>query len=90
MTFLLDGVEQIVQSGGFVFVPHGVPHTFWNAGNAPATNLTIFTPSGIEHYFDAVTGALATGSTDEEIHALFAAHEMMVVGDGRPAYGALD
>ena len=77
-------------AGGFVFVPHDIPHTFWNASDAPATNLTVFAPSGIEHYFDAVTGALDAGASDAEIHALFAAHEMTVIGDGRPAYGALD
>ena len=90
MTFLLDVHERQVTVGGFVFVPHGVPHTFWNEGDAPATNLTIFAPSGIEQYFDAVTGALAAGVANEEIHGLFAQHEMTVVDDGRAAYGALN
>src|SRR5215218_4822664 len=81
MTFLLDGSEREVRSGGFVFVPHGLPHTFWNASDAPATNLTIFAPAGIEHYFDAVTGAFAAGAGDDEVHALFAQHEMTVIGD---------
>jgi len=89
MTFLLQGRERVVGAGGFVFVPHGEPHTFWNAGDIPATNLTIFSPAGIERYFDAVTGALAAGASDGEVHALFAQHEMTVVDDGRPAYGLL-
>lgn len=90
MTFLIDGSERTVSAGGFVFVPHGEPHTFWNASDASATNLTIFTPSGIERYFDAVTGALASSATNEEIHDLFAQHEMTVIGDGRTAYGSLE
>jgi uncharacterized RmlC-like cupin family protein len=56
---LIDGVEHSAPVGAFVFVPRGVPHTFWNAGDAPARQLTVFAPSGIEDYFDKVSQVLA-------------------------------
>ncbi len=37
--------------GSYIFKPRGVPHTFWNAGPAPARLIEIITPAGLEHYF---------------------------------------
>lgn len=91
MTFLIDGRTSAAPAGSFVFIPRGVLHTFWNAGSAPARQLTIFSPSGIEDYFDAVTRVLA--APDETTRAAAVAemerHDMVVPGDSRPAYGAL-
>src|SRR5690606_6395286 len=39
-------------AGTFVFVPRGVPHAFQNAGATPARILVVFTPSGMERFFD--------------------------------------
>ncbi len=44
-------------AGAFVLVPPGTPHTFANAGAAPARMLTIFSPPGFEQFF-ARTAAL--------------------------------
>jgi quercetin dioxygenase-like cupin family protein len=92
MTFLIDGRTHVCPAGSFVFVPRGVPHTFWNAGEALARQLTVFTPAGIECYFDAVAGVLAAGTPEAlgEAEAVMAAHDMVVVPDNGPAYGALD
>jgi quercetin dioxygenase-like cupin family protein len=38
--------------GSFVFVPRGTPHTFRNAGTADARLLIVFTPSGMERFFE--------------------------------------
>ncbi len=38
--------------GSFVFVPRGVPHNFQNVGAAPARILVMFTPSGMEAFFE--------------------------------------
>jgi hypothetical protein len=35
-----------------VFVPRGTPHCFTNAGSEPARILVLFTPSGMERFFD--------------------------------------
>ena len=89
VTFLIDGQEYIVPTGGCRFVAGDVPHTFWNASARPATNLTILTPSGPEHYFDDVSEALSTGQADDAIHALMSKHGMETIPDARSAYGTL-
>jgi quercetin dioxygenase-like cupin family protein len=38
--------------GSFVFVPRGTPHCFQNVGDAPARILVLFTPSGMERFFE--------------------------------------
>lgn len=48
-------------AGTFVFVPRGVPHCFQNIGDAPARILVIFTPAGMERFFDRLA-ALDEGS----------------------------
>jgi quercetin dioxygenase-like cupin family protein len=40
-------------AGSFVFVPRGTAHSFQNIGNEPARILVMFTPSGMERFFDA-------------------------------------
>jgi quercetin dioxygenase-like cupin family protein len=39
-------------AGTFVFVPRGTPHCFQNVGAEPARILVLFTPSGMERFFD--------------------------------------
>jgi quercetin dioxygenase-like cupin family protein len=91
MTFLIDGEEHVAPAGSFVFIPRGVPHTFWNAGDAPVRQLTVFTPAGIEGYFDDVTRVMAAGGEEtlEAAIALMEQHDMIVPPGTRPAYGAL-
>jgi quercetin dioxygenase-like cupin family protein len=91
MTFLIDGREHLAPAGSFVFVPRGILHTFWNASDAPAKQLTVFTPAGIEDYFEAVAQVLADGGEEalEAAAALMAQHDMVVPQDARPAYGGL-
>lgn len=40
-------------AGSFVFVPRGVAHSFQNPGQSPARILVMFTPGGMEAFFDA-------------------------------------
>ena len=47
--------------GAYVVKPRGVPHTFWNAGPAPARIQEIITPAGFERYFRDVADVLAPG-----------------------------
>jgi quercetin dioxygenase-like cupin family protein len=39
-------------AGSFVFVPRGTPHCFQNVGEEPARIIVMFTPSGMERFFD--------------------------------------
>ena len=91
MTFLIDGHTHSAPAGSFVFIPRGILHTFWNASDAPATQLVVFTPAGIEAYFEEVTRVLTDGGDEalDAAAALMAKHDMIVPPETRPAYGAL-
>ena len=53
LRFKLGDEERTADTGAFVFVPRGVPHSFQNPGPEPARILVSFTPSGMEAFFDA-------------------------------------
>jgi quercetin dioxygenase-like cupin family protein len=52
LRFKLDGELSDAPAGTFVFVPRGVPHCFQNIGEAPARIMVLFTPAGMERFFD--------------------------------------
>jgi quercetin dioxygenase-like cupin family protein len=91
MTFLIDGRTHAAPAGSFVFVPRGMLHTFWNGSDAPARQLVVFTPAGIEAYFEEVTRVLADGGDEalDAAAALMAKYDMIVPPGTGPAYGAL-
>ena len=95
MTFLVGEETHILPAGSFVFVPHGVVHTFWNAGLEPARQLTFFTPSGIEDVFEAL-GALRAEGGEPSFEAVTALSERLGISEhfpaesDRPPYGPLD
>jgi quercetin dioxygenase-like cupin family protein len=61
LRFRLDEEMRSAPAGSFVFVPRGVRHCFHNAGGQPARVLVMFTPSGMERFFDRFA-ALPEGS----------------------------
>ena len=91
MTFLIAGRTSAAPSGSCVFIPRGVLHTFRNEGAIPARQLTVFTPGGIEDYFDAVTEVMRVGGEEalDAVARLMEQHDMIVPPDDRPAYGTL-
>jgi quercetin dioxygenase-like cupin family protein len=52
LRFRLGDDDATAPAGSFVFVPRGTPHCFQNAGDQPARILVLFTPSGMEAFFD--------------------------------------
>jgi quercetin dioxygenase-like cupin family protein len=50
-------------AGSFVFVSRGTPHCFQNVGDGPARIIVLFTPSGMERFFDRFA-ALPPGPVD--------------------------
>jgi len=52
LRFRLDDEITSATAGSFVFVPRGTPHCFQNVGSEPARILVLFTPSGMERFFD--------------------------------------
>ncbi len=52
LRFKLAGDVHCAPAGSFVFVPRGTPHCFQNVADAPARILVMFTPAGMERFFD--------------------------------------
>lgn len=52
LRFSLDGEIRQAPPGSFVFVPRGVAHCFQNIGPGAARVLVLFTPAGMERFFD--------------------------------------
>lgn len=50
--FRLDDELRSTPAGSFVFVPRGTPHCFQNTGDTPGRVLVLFTPAGMERFFD--------------------------------------
>jgi quercetin dioxygenase-like cupin family protein len=61
LRFRLDEEMYRAPAGSFVFVPRGTRHCFQNVGGQPARILVMFTPSGMERFFDRFA-ALPEGS----------------------------
>src|SRR3712207_4613662 len=51
---VLDGEEVVAGPGDLLFKPRGQWHTFWNAGDEPATCLELISPAGLEELFRAM------------------------------------
>ena len=52
-------------TGAFVFIPRGTPHCFANLTHDPARILVLFTPAGMERFFEA-HAALPPGPVDPD------------------------
>jgi quercetin dioxygenase-like cupin family protein len=66
--FKLDGKVQEAPAGAFVFVPRGVKHCFQNVGITPANLFVMFTPAGMEAFFEEFA-TLPRGPLDMKILA---------------------
>ncbi len=64
----------IAEPGTFVMKPRAVPHTFWNAGSAPARLLELISPAGFERYFQEL-GPLIAPPGPPDLEALAALWE---------------
>ena len=76
-----DGDDvQRAPAGSFIFIPRGAAHCFQNVGDRPARVLVIFTPSGMERFFERF-GALPRDQANlEAFRAIGAEVGMAVVG----------
>jgi quercetin dioxygenase-like cupin family protein len=41
--------------GSYVFVPRGTPQAVWNTSDTPVRAITIFTPAGLENFFEEIS-----------------------------------
>jgi quercetin dioxygenase-like cupin family protein len=56
LRFKIDGELSATPAGSFVFIPRGVAHCFQNVGEEPGRMLITFAPSGVEGFFDRLSG----------------------------------
>jgi uncharacterized RmlC-like cupin family protein len=79
---------RVARPGDLVFKPRGVPHAFWNAGDAPARALEIISPAGFERYFAEIAPLLPpnhTGPPDlEALGAVMAKYRLDMDMDSIP------
>ena len=66
------------EQGSFVFVPRGVRHCFQNIGDGPGRILVMFTPSGMERFFEE-HAALLPGPVDPATYREVAGRNWMTV-----------
>jgi mannose-6-phosphate isomerase-like protein (cupin superfamily) len=52
------------EPGSLVLAPKGIPHTYWNPGPGPARYLELFSPGGLERYFEQIASLLAADPPD--------------------------
>lgn len=80
LSFRLGSELREAPAGSFVLVPRGVAHCFQNRGPGPARILVIFTPSGMERFFDRFAELPADASPAEAFGRIGAEVGMEVVG----------
>lgn len=76
--FRLGDEEAEAATGAFVWVPRGLAHAFRNDAATPARLLVLFTPGGMESFFDGL--AALDAIAPEDFARLGAAVGMTVVG----------
>lgn len=70
---VIEGTEVIARPGDLLFKPRGQWHTFWNAGDEPASCLELISPAGLEDLFKAFAG-LAEPPGPEQLAEMAAAY----------------
>jgi quercetin dioxygenase-like cupin family protein len=90
MYYVLDGRVRFkaddrmfeAPAGSFMFIPRGTPHCFQNVGDAAARLLVMFTPAGMERFFEGVA-ELPPGAPDPDAYRAVA-HSAWMTVVGRP------
>jgi quercetin dioxygenase-like cupin family protein len=67
-------------AGALVFIPRGVRHTWQNVADAPARMLALFTPPGMEQFFERFSEHADRDSAPEAFRRIGADVGMDVVG----------
>jgi mannose-6-phosphate isomerase-like protein (cupin superfamily) len=74
-------------TGAFMFIPRGTAHCFQNVGDRPARLLVMFTPAGMERFFEG-TGRLPDGPVDQDAYRAIA-HSAWMQVVGPPLSGGM-
>jgi quercetin dioxygenase-like cupin family protein len=78
LRFKADGQFFDAPTGAFMFIPRGTPHCFQNTGPGPAKLLVMFTPAGMERFFEG-QAALPPGPPDPHAYQAIAHSAWMQV-----------
>ncbi|MEY2513318.1 MAG: hypothetical protein QOJ89_676 [bacterium] len=66
-------------AGAFAFIPRGCPHTWRNVGSGHARLLVVFSPAGIERFFDEFDALPAGAATETTFADLAPIADMKVI-----------
>jgi glyoxylate utilization-related uncharacterized protein len=80
LRFRLGSELRGAPAGSFVFVPRGTPHCFQNVGRQDARILVMFTPSGMERFFDRFASLPSGANIPEAFRSIGREVGMEVVG----------
>jgi oxalate decarboxylase/phosphoglucose isomerase-like protein (cupin superfamily) len=78
--FKLGDRIEAAPPGAFVYIPKGTPHCFQNVGDTTGRFLVMFTPGGMERYFEAQASLPPGGMDTDEHRAVAQANAMEVLG----------
>ncbi|HII39816.1 MAG TPA: cupin domain-containing protein [Thermoplasmata archaeon] len=80
--FRADGEIFLAPAGSFVFIPRGTAHCLQNIGDRPSRILVMFTPAGMERFFER-HAELPPGPVDPGAYRAIA-HDSAMEVVGRP------
>ena len=80
LRFRLEGDVVAAPAGSWAFVPRGTAHCFQNVGSAPARILVLFTPAGMEAFFERFSELTPDDVSPEMFQKLGSDQGMTVVG----------
>ncbi len=64
--FVHGEITTPAETGAFVHFSRGVLHTYKNVGNTPGRLLAIYSPAGVEHYFEEMDRISRQSSADPD------------------------
>ena len=74
-------------AGSFVFIPRGLPHCFQNVSNQPGRVLVMFTPAGMERFFEEFAELPDRSDATEAMGRIGRGVGMDVLGPPLASYG---
>lgn len=73
--------EQVLERGGFAFMPSGLPHAFLNLTDESAEIVIVYTPGGGHSFYEELGPLTRNGTPDRaEVAACFERHAMTLLG----------
>jgi quercetin dioxygenase-like cupin family protein len=78
--FRLEDEVSEAPAGTCMYIRRGVPHTWRNVTDAPARMLAVFTPAGMEAFFETFAAHAGTAEAPAAFRTLGEAAGMTVVG----------